>query len=288
MTKIVYFNGAFSEPSEVAIRPNDGGWLHGAGLFETMRAENGRVFRLAAHLRRLRRSAEQLLRPINDGELPSEATIHELLERNGLTSARLRLTVSAGTVGESHENASSALTVCLTAGPLAPYPAQAYEKGIGVVICPHRQSTTDPTMGHKTTSYFPRILGLREARQARCNEAIWFTDDKRLAEGSISNVFVVRKGTLKTPPLDTPVLPGIARSVVLELAGQCDCPHEETVLTIDDLLDADEVFLTNTLMQVMPVVRVEKRDIGEGRVGPVTKKLGEAYRETVRKECGAS
>ena len=93
---------------------------------------------------------------------------------------------------------------------------------------------------------------------------------------------------MKTPPLDTPVLPGITRSVVLELAGQCDCPHEETVLTIDDLLDADEVFLTNTLMQVMPVVRVEKRDIGEGRVGPVTKKLGEAYRETVRKECGAS
>ena len=287
MTKAMYFNGAFADPSEVAIRPNDGGWLHGAGLFETMRAENGRVFRLAAHLSRLRNSAERLLRPIAEDELPDESTMRELLERNELTSARLRLTVSAGAMGDADANQPPALTVCLTASPLAPYPDQAYEKGIGVVICQHRQSTTDPTAGHKTTSYFPRLLGLREARQARCNEAIWFTEDKRLAEGSISNVFVVRDGTLKTPPLDTPVLPGIARGVVLELAQQSDLAQEETEITIDELLDADEVFLTNTLMQVMPVIRVEKRDIGDGQVGPVTKRLGEAYRETARKECGA-
>ena len=117
-------------------------------------------------------------------------------------------------------------------------------------------------------------------------ETIWFTTANRLAEGSISNVFIVQGKTLKTPPLDTPVLPGIARSVVMELAGEESMKTQQCPLTIDDLLDADEVFLTNAIMQVMPVTRVEKHDIGSGGVGPVARKLLAAYRERVQQECG--
>ena len=116
-------------------------------------------------------------------------------------------------------------------------------------------------------------------------EAIWFTTNNQLAEGSISNVFLVRKGILKTPPLDTPVLPGIARSVVLEIARRDGLEVQERPLTVDDLLDADEVFLTNTIMQVMPVIRVEKRGIGKGGVGPVAGRHRREYEKHVREEC---
>ena len=263
----------------------DGGWLHGAGLFETMRAENGRVFRLQSHLERLRRSAERILRPIDREDLPGEVDFAELLQRNGLAAARVRLTVSAGSMLGKPDTGAGTLNVCATATRLEPYPPTLYENGVSVAVCNFRQSRTDPTAGHKTTAYLPRLLGLRQANRASCMEALWFTDANRLAEGSISNVFIVREGVLKTPPLDTPVLPGIARSIVLDLAGSTGMEATETPLTINDLLDADEVFLTNAVVQVMPVTRVEKRDIGGGKVGPIAKGLLEDYRSLVRKEC---
>ncbi len=281
----VYFNKRFVEESEAKVSVGDGGWLHGAGLFETMRAEHGCVFRLESHLERLHRSASLLLIPLEQGNLPSPAVVAELLKRNELRNARLRLTVSAGAVQADPPTESPKLTTCLTARKLSSYPPDFYKEGISVVICKFRISPTDPIAGHKTTGYLPRLLGLREAQHARCVEALWFTTENRLSEGSISNVFVVHKGALKTPPLDTPVLPGIARGVILDIARKEGIEAEECPLTIDDLLDADEVFLTNTLMQVMPVIRIEKHGIGEGRVGPTSTKLLEEYRKLVRLEC---
>ena len=218
--------------------------------------------------------------------LPSPSTLAELLDRNALSDARIRLTVSAGAVhGESVE-ASADLTVCATASALTSYPHDFYERGVHVAICTYRVSPSDPLAGHKTTSYLPRLLALRDAQRARCVEALWFTTANRLAEGSISSVWIVRDGVLKTPPLDTPVLPGIARRVVLEIAKEVGIETRSCALTIDDLQDADEVLLTNAIMQVMPVVRVERRDIGAPRVGPIAKRLLEEYRRLVRKECG--
>ena len=172
-----------------------------------------------------------------------------------------------------------------TASPLSGYPAELYDRGVNAAICDFRQSTNDPLAGHKSTAYVQRLLGLRQAQQKRCMEAIWFTTRNELAEGSISNVFVVRGGVLKTPPLDTPVLPGIARGLVLQIASDVGIEREECPLMIDDLLDADEVLLTNAIMQVMPVVRVERRDIGQGRVGPISKRLYQEYRNRVQQEC---
>ena len=286
MTSYAFFNGKIIPASDAHIGIYDGGWLHGAGLFETMRAENGRVFRLESHIARLRRSAERLMRPIAREELPSRVDFLELLERNELQVARVRLTVTAGSMQPAGQDASQPLTICATAVPLSPLPAELYQTGIQVVITEHRVSPSDPVVGHKTTSYLPRLLGLREAQRARCMEALWFTTAKHLAEGSITNVFIVQKGVLKTPPVGTPVLPGIARSVVLELARKMDLEATECPISIDDLLDADEVMLTSVIMQVMPVIRVEKHDIGGGQVGPIAKKLREAFQTTVRKECG--
>lgn len=285
MSTAVFFNNRFIDASEASLSISNGGWLHGAGLFETMRAENRHVFRFESHIERLRRSAERLLLPIDRGALPTPADASKLLERNGLTKARLRLTVSAGAMETESQDEKDDLTICLTATELTAYASDSYEKGIGAVVCTTRLSPTDPIAGHKTTGYLPRLLGLQEAQNARCVEALWFTTENRLAEGSISNVFVVEKERLKTPPLDTPVLPGITRAVVLEIAEKSGIQAEECVLTIDNLLDADEVFLTNSIMQVMPVTRVERHDIGTGKVGPMSRRLLEEYRTVVRKEC---
>lgn len=316
MTVFAYLNGCFVPESEAMIRIDDGGWLHGAGLFETMRAERGRVFRYRSHMERLGRSASKLLAPLASGTLPDASIVEELLARNGLGEARVRLTVSAGpmrSVGQarqasllvqsvkspqgmeedrleslSHAEEAPNPTICVTVSALAGYPQRLYESGVRAALCDFRLSPTDPTAGHKTTGALPRLLALREAQRVGCFEALWFTTANRLAEGSISNVFVVQKGVLKTPPLDTPVLPGIARGVVCEIARKVGLEVSQSPLTIDDLLDADEAMLTNVILQVMPLVRVEERDIGDGCVGPIARQLLDEYHELVRKECPPS
>lgn len=285
MTSLVYYNGKLIPRSEAAVSIDDGGWLHGAGLFETMRAENGRLFRLASHIERLRKSAAVLLRPIGQDQLPSAAIWGELLEGNGLKLARVRLTVSAGSMLTSLGDDAFPFTICATATPLGAPPAKLYTSGVRVKLSSFRVSPSDPIAGHKTTAYLPRLLSLREAQRAQCLETIWFTTQSHLAEGSISNVFLVHQGVLKTPPTDTPVLPGITRGIILALSEETGIETREEPLSVDDLLDADEVFLTNAIMQVMPVIGVEKHTIGDGTVGPISRRLLQNYRDLLRKEC---
>ncbi len=185
---------------------------------------------------------------------------------------------------ESEEQRKS--TLLITATKLRSYPPEYYKKGVMVVLCPFKQNPIDPTSGRKTTSYFSRMIALNLAHQKRAAEAIWFTLDNRLAEGCISNVFLVKDSVLYTPPINTPVLPGVARKTVCRLARKDSIKLTEKDLTIDDLLGADEVFLTNVIMQVMPIMKIEKHTIGDGRVGPITKKLHKSFEELVNKECG--
>ena len=179
-------------------------------------------------------------------------------------------------------------TLLITAAKLQPYPPGYYQKGVLVVLCPFRQNSSDPTCGHKTTSYFPRMLALKDAHQKRAAEALWFTADNRLAEGCVSNVFLVKDSTLYTPPLRTPVLAGIARKTVCQLALKNSINLVEKDLTIDDVLGADEIFLTNVIMQVMPVVSVEKHIVGKGKVGPMARELKEKFDEFLEKQCSSA
>ena len=285
MTPMIFFNGAFVPRDAAHVGVHNGGWLHGAGLFETMRAENGRVFRLRAHLDRLSRSAEALLRPVDPAWLPDDAVVSNLLDRCELDTARVRLTVTAGSMIESSGSEPGGLTVCMTAARLDAPPQAMYERGVRAALCDHRVSPSDPIAGHKTTSYLPRLLGLRAAKEKGCFDALWFTTSNQLAEGSISNVFVVKGGMLITPPLSIPVLAGIARATVIESARAEDRRVEERALTGDDVLDADEVFLTNAIVQVLPVVGIERHVIGDGTVGSVARAMLASYRNLVRKEC---
>ena len=290
MSEKILLNDKLVNIEDARMSVSDTGFLYGAGLFETMRAYNGVVFRLDGHLDRLFTSAKALsIEHTYSKEYLANAT-KKVLEANNLNEARLRLTLSAGVMSQSQKPGA---TLLITATKLQAYPAEYYSKGVLVVLCPYRQNVTEPTCGHKTTSYLPRMLALKQAHEKKAAEALWFTTDGRLAEGCISNVFLVKDSRLYTPTTNTPVLPGIARQTVCELAianpstslrtGKIETVEKD--LTIDDLLGADEVFITNVIMQVMPVVGIEKHTVGNGKPGLVTKRLQDYYNEFVKKCC---
>ncbi len=283
MPEQVFLNDKLVDVDKACISVTDSGFLYGAGLFETMRSHNGVVFALTDHLDRLFFSAGSL--SINnpyDREYISDA-VYKVLRVNKLPDARLRLTLTNGPMVEAEQQRKS--TLLITATKSRPYPPEYYKKGVLVVLCPFRQNPNEPTCGHKTTSYFPRMIALNLAHQKRAAEALWFTADNRLAEGCISNVFLVKDSGLYTPPVETPALAGVARKTVCQIALRNSIELVEKDLSIDDVLGADEIFLTNVIMQVMPIIKVEKHTVGDGKVGPIVKKLQRSFDELVKNEC---
>ena len=289
----VWLNGQFLDESAATISVRDAGLLHAAGVFTTMRGRAGEVVRLVAHLARLRASCDALFVPLvpKDGVLAEAAA--ELLRRNALPEARLRLTVTRGTTHTDPEQGQYAEpTALLTATPFEPYPPEFYSAGMTVLALDrHKLNPYDPQAGHKTLDYFSRFSALREAARRGAAEALWFNVHNYLQSGSISNIFLVNDGRLLTPPtraelLDeaveaaTPypqsnVLPGITRAAVVEAARAAGIDVVLRGLSINDLLSADEAFLTNSIMSVMPIGRVENHAFASVP-GPVTRTLSEA------------
>ena len=278
-TEKVFLNGTLVDADKAKVGVTDSSYLYGIGLFETMRAVGGKVFRLGDHLRRLNGSAEALsiFNSYSDEQI-AEA-IDQLLTANNVTEARLRLSLSNGPI---QPDATAQTNLLITSPPFTPYPAEYYAKGVRVTLTDFRQSSKDPYAGHKTTCYGPRLTALKNAHEKLAAEALWFTTENALAEGCISNVFLVKDGALYTPPVNAPVLPGIARKTVLEIAEaeNIEC-HEET-LSVNDLLGADEVFLTNVIMEVLPVVAVEAHTVADGKPGKLTKQIGVAYKKQLK------
>jgi len=280
----VSLNGRLMPGDKARVSVFDSGFMQGVGLFETMRAYHGRVFRLQQHINRLVNSAKRLGWTVVPDADDLRENVEQVVGAIEHADARVRLTVTTGSLragsGEQPE-----LTVVASASPGMEYPPDTYRRGVTVVIAACRQQAADPTCGHKTTSYFARLASLRAAHARGAFEALWFTPENYLAEGAISNVFVARGGELFTPPVDTPVLPGITRAVVRELAEARRIAVHERPVTINDLLDADEVFLTNSMMELVPVVRVERSAIGTEKPGEVTQQLRNAYAALVEQEC---
>ncbi|MDT8301876.1 MAG: aminotransferase class IV [Sedimentisphaerales bacterium] len=284
MPEKVFLNDKLIDSEKALISATDSGFLYGAGLFETMRSYEGVIFALKDHLDRLYSSAGALF--INnpfDREYLTDA-IYKVLKANKLTDARLRLTLSNGPMAGAEEQLKP--TLLITATKLQPYPGEYYKNGVMVILSASRQNTFEPTCGHKTTSYFSRMITLNMAHQQRAAEALWFTTDNRLAEGCVSNVFVVKDSVIYTPGIETPVLAGVARKTVCEIASTNSINLVEKDLYIDDVLGADEIFLTNVIMQIMPVSKVEKHTVGNGKVGVMTQRLQISFDEFVKSQCG--
>jgi len=285
----VFLNGHVVPAEEATISVFDAGFAHAAGLFETLRAYRGKVMRLDDHVDRLVKSAATLgLQMPIDKDLIRRG-VSDVLQVNELVDARLRIVVTPGGIprpGQPDEHPTPP-TLLITAGAVRPYPPELYKSGMRVCICPYKQNRLDPLAGHKTLGYFSRLMAMKDAAERRCNESLWFTTENRLAEGSVCNVFLVHEGTILTPPLDTPVLPGTVRKAVIELARDSHIPIEERPIDIEMLLAAKEVFLTGSVLEIMPVTSIEKHQVGEGAPGEATQRMAKLYQELVARECGA-
>jgi branched-chain amino acid aminotransferase len=281
----VWLNGNFIDESRAAVPLRDPGLMHGAGVFTTMRSYHGRVFRLDRHLTRLRGScaALSILCQFDDATIADAAD--ELLKQNDLTEARLRVTVSS-------------MNVFVTASQLEPYPAEYYERGMPAVLEDEQKlNPYDIAAGHKTLNYMSRLAALRRAQEQGAGEAMWLSVHGHVESGSISNVFIVKDDELFTPPTphemrdivnpdsmpysQSATLPGITRECVIELARDANIDVRLTAIDVNMLLQADEAFLTNSIMQIMPVRAVGRRAIGQDRPGPLTRQLMERYAAAV-------
>jgi len=287
MTEIIYLNGNLTPRSEAKLSPFDHGFLYGYGLFETMRAYNGYIFRLDCHLARLRRSAESLGLAHKVVEFDLETACQETLKANELKEARLRLTITAGEGDMTPDPSTcSSLTILVTAKDLIPLPHQKYEQGFKAVLSSLRRDSQSPLSRLKSTCYVNNILAKMGAKAAGCDEAILLNERGYLAEGSTSNIFLMSKGELITPSLESGVLPGITREAVLEIAQASDIKTVEREIELKELTEAEEAFITNSVVEIMPLTWFDGKPIGSGMAGQLTKKLMAAYKELVNEAIG--
>jgi branched-chain amino acid aminotransferase len=282
MAEIIYLNGQLIPRSKAKLSPFDHGFLYGYGLFETMRAYNGHIFRLDHHLARLRRSAQSLGLANRLATFDLETACTKTLDANKLKDARLRLTVSAGEGDMTPDPGTcSSPTVLVTARNLVPLPPGKYESGFKAILSPLRRNSQSPLSQLKSTCYMENILARMAARAAGCDEAILLNEQGYLAEGSTTNIFLARNGELITPSLDSGVLPGITREAVLEIARASNIKTLERQVELKELIEVEEAFVTNSILELMPLTWFEGKPIGPGKPGQLTRKLIAAYRKLV-------
>jgi branched-chain amino acid aminotransferase len=278
----VYVNGKFVPRSQAKISVFDRGFLYGDGVFEGIRAYNGRLFRLDEHLTRLYRGARAILLelPMEQDEL--REVVLESVRRSGLQDCYVRLVLSRGEgdLGLDPRNCHTAASVVVIVDAIALYPPELYEQGLNVITCVTRRNlhtALNPEI--KSLNYLNNILAKVEVAQAGAHEGIMLNHLGYVAEATADNIFVCRQGEMVTPPLHAGVLGGITRGVVLELATEMGLPRSEDLLTPYDVHSADECFLTGTAAEIVPVSRVDGRNIGDGRPGPITRRLMARFRE---------
>ncbi len=285
MKKLVYLNGSLVPENEAKVSVFDRGFLYGDGLFETMRAYAGKIFRLEKHLRRLFCAAGMISLSIPGGENELKGAVYRTLKANNLKQAYLRLTISRGEGATGPDITDSLrINMVIVAKPLPAYPRKWYDQGVKATVVKIRRDETSSLSRIKSLNYLPNILARLEARDKGADEGIMLNSRGGLTEGTVSNLFLVSDRKIITPSPESGILPGITRETILELALQQGLEVAEREIALTELLEAEEAFLTNSLREVVPLTRVDGHPIGEGKPGKITLTMAEAYSRLVEKE----
>ena len=280
----VWVDGRLYDKADAKISVYDHGLLYGDGVFEGIRAYNGRIFEMDAHLERLWISAKAIRLTIPLSREQVVAAMEETVRANNFRDCYIRLVVTrgAGDLGIDPRK-SVRPTVFIIADQIAVYPREVYEKGIAVITSSVIRNHPNALSARiKSLNYLNNVLAKLEANDAGVSEAIMLNHEGNVSEATVENVFIVRKGEVQTPTPSDGILEGVTRKVMLELCRRMKVPCVEKILQRHDLYAADEFFLTGTGAEVMPVTRIDGREIGDGKVGPVTKRLIEAFHRHVR------
>lgn len=275
----IYLNNQFVKEEKAVVSVFDHGFLYGDGVYETIRSYGSRIFMRDQHLARLRRSANAIGLTIPIPEQRWPALLHEAMTRNDVgherTDAYLRITISrgAGDIGLDPALCPTPTVVIMTK-PLHPPPPEQYRTGVRLIVAQTRRnlpSALSPQI--KATNFLNNILAKREAIAAGVFDCILLNWESHLTECTVSNLFFLRAGRLCTPALACGLLDGITRDIVLGLAREAQISVDEGHFGVETLYQAEECFLTNTTMEVMPVTMIDRHPVGDGTPGPLTQQL---------------
>ena len=280
---LVLLNGQLFPAGEARLPVLDFGYLYGYGLFETLRAYAGVPFRLDRHLSRLEQACKALELPPPGGEHDLPPAIQRTLSANGLTDARIRITVSLqGEKPVPEVPAEKQVNVLITVSPLPLRPEGAYEKGYEAMVSSITRNSASPLSRLKSIGYLENLLARQEAHREGAQEALMLNEKGMLACASAANIFLVLQGQLLTPSVESGIRAGVTRETVLELAQKLAIDGTERAIAPKELLLAEEAFLTSSILEIMPLTRMDRKQIGTGRPGPVTSQLMESYRKMAR------
>ena len=284
----IWIDGELVNEDQAKVSVFDHGLLYGDGCFEGIRVYNGRIFKFRSHLERMYRSAEKIrLQPAYSLEVIDKAT-RETVAVNNLVDAYIRLvfTRGAGDLGLNPFNCPRSCTIII-ADKIQLYPPEFYETGVAVVVADRPRipiACLDPAI--KSLNYLNNILAKTEAIEAGVLEAIMLNTEGYVSECTGDNLFFVKDGKVLTPPTDAGILHGITRQFVIDdVAPACGYPVEEKMMRIEEVLEADEVFLTGTAAEIIGVTKIDDRVMSGGRVGPITKQFNEEFNRRVKENA---
>ncbi len=282
---LVYLNGEFVSRDDAKVSVFDHGYLYGDGIYETLRSYKGVLFCLDRHLARLKHSADSIALKL---PFSIERIVDALLRTvkvNRLSDAYVRVQISRGPgeIGLDPALCPEPTTV-IVAKPFKEYPKEYFEQGVPLAIVNTRRNhplALNPSI--KGTNFLNNILAKIESIRAGAFEAVMLNWEGYVAEGTVSNVFFVKSGLLRTPNPETGILEGVTRGLVLELAGSERIDSQESLISPEEMLEADECFITNTTVEIMPVTSINGQPVGNGKPGPVTAALSHAYKNEVQR-----
>ena len=289
MPSAVMIDGELVSPERARVSVFDRGFLYGDSVFETVGTYGGKPYALIPHLERLRLSAERVFisMPIGVATLAQEVMTTVSAAGNDESYIRIMLSRGIGPLGLDPEQADDPLRVIIVTSLKKP-PAEAYQQGIAVITHRTRRTTeATPAEGAKIGNYLVNLIATREARRAGAEEALLVDAHGRVVEGATSNVFAIVNDLLVTPPEGAGALAGITRAGILRIAAGVGLRHEFRALRVGELRDAAEVFISSSIRELLPVVRIDGKPVGDGTPGPWTEKLLHAFREQVHRELAA-
>jgi len=273
MQEVAYLNGRFCRLEDATVSIEDRGFQFADGVYEVLVAHHGQPFRLAEHMTRLERSLGGLDLAFDPHAYGLERVIHEGIDRSGFDHTLVYIQITRGAAPRAHVCGDDLVpTVVVTFKPLAPVPQERRERGVAVKTV---EEVRWSRCYIKSIALLPNVLEKNRAAREGFFDALFVTADGHVRESCSANVFVVKNGVARTPRADEHILHGVTRGYLLECAAQAGIPAEETLLTRAQLFNADEVFLSATTFNVMPVTRLDDHPIGDGKVGPITRRLYE-------------
>lgn len=284
----IYLNNSFVPKEEAKVSVFDHGLMYGDGIFETLRSYNGTVFRIDSHIDRLFGSAEMIRLAIHKGKDELKEVIYQSLKINRLKEAYIRISITRGEgeIGLDPDLCKEP-TIIVISKPLTPYQEELYSMGVRIIISAVRRmppEALDPAI--KSLNFLNNIMARISAKDKKAFDALMLNAQGYVTETTAANIFIVKKGVIITPPLSSGILKGITRTAIILISGAIGIDLLEQDILPSDIYKADETFLTNTSLEIMPVVEIDGSLIGDGRPGHITRRLLGEYRSIVAQETG--